>query len=141
MSRFDYRTLRRFGRIGTEPEPEPPGPAPDTPIFALVIPPPAGDRIADKPWVARITGLSDHFGVRRQFLRPLVDWSHARGRPGRVRGLSHTFVLRVGWVVEACYLQDPHDEVTSRFFARVQPAGLQPIEVQEVVEWAVVQQP
>lgn len=119
-------------RLSVVPE-DPAGPGPEVPIFALVVPPPSDDRLADRPWVARITGLSDHFGVRRQFLRPLTDWSRARGR---VRGPSHTFVLRLGWVVEACYLVDPHDELPSRFFARVQSAGLQPIEILEVVEWA-----
>lgn len=118
-----------------------PGPAPEVPIFALVIPPADKDRRFTRPWVARIKGLSDRFGVEREFIRPLTDWTQARGRAGRVRGLSHVFVLHVGWVVEACYLVDPADEYESRFFARVQTAGLQPIEATEVVEWAANQEP
>lgn len=92
----------------------------------------------DRPWVARITGTSTRFGLRRQFVESQRDWSEAkRASSGKIRGLVHSFVLRSGWVVE---VQDRGRRGGMvRAFGWVTPAGIEEISAAQVDEWLAEQ--
>lgn len=95
-------------------------------------------RDTERPWVARITGTSTRFGLRRQFVPALTDWSGAKGSIGRLRGVVHSFPLRAGWVVEISdYVGRRHR--LSRWFGRVTESGLVELAREEVVAWAAEQ--
>lgn len=56
-----------------------------------------------KPWVARILGPDLRFGLAREFVKPLRDWSEAKmSWRGRISGATATYMLRSGSVFEIC---------------------------------------
>lgn len=58
-------------------------------------------RPPEKPWVARITGPDEKYGLVREFVRPLNDWSDARRAwSGNVYGVVSAFPLREGHLYE-----------------------------------------
>lgn len=96
-----------------------------------------GDLYDIKPWVARITGVSTRYGLRRAFVEPQRDWSESkRACSGRIRGVIYVFVLRAGWVVET---HTQGKKGMRRGYSRVTTGGLEPLTHEQVVAWAAEQ--
>lgn len=47
------------------------------------------------PWCARLLGIDERWGFRREFINGVFDWTHANGKRGG-RGVRLYFVLRPG---------------------------------------------
>ena len=77
-----------------EPTPEPAAPAPAAKPITLSL-----EVIGSaKPWVARITGTSARYGLDRQFLCGIRDYSNANR--ARTRGVMVRYALTLGEVYE-----------------------------------------
>lgn len=81
------------------------------------------------PWVARITGTDDTYGLAREFLRPVYDYTHAT-RKGKN---THVYYHMAPGLYELYYpISWKHD---TRYFARVDDDGeLHNITRDEVLE-------
>jgi hypothetical protein len=89
------------------------------------------------PWVARILGLSTRYGLEREFIGEVRDYTDAHcARSGRVSGVTATFALREGWVIE---YQRVTKRGLTRSFARVTIDGLVDMSSEEVLRWAAAQ--
>lgn len=94
-----------------------------------------------KPWVARIRGPSEKWGLDREFIRGLRDYEHAdtnmRGVP---RGIVTRFPLRIGWLVE-CYhrASGRQRDGWTRYFGLVRPGGIEVWTADAVAAWAATQ--
>jgi hypothetical protein len=65
-----------------------------------------GSSDVPKPWVAEIQGLDPKFGLRREFVQSLNDWSEARRAwRGNVYGRVARFPLRDGRLYEVSRLR------------------------------------
>jgi len=59
-----------------------------------------------RPWVARIHGPDEKFGLHREFVRPMNDWKDARAAwSGNTYGVVATFPLRDGHLYEVSRLR------------------------------------
>lgn len=80
-----------------------------------------------RPWVARIGGLDDKYGFRREFQRGQKDYSRANSIGSR--GVYEYFALNDG-------IYEIHERVTwkrtRRYFVRVEGAGIIEISKEEV---------
>lgn len=56
---------------------------------------------SSKPWVAKITGLSDKFGFQREFVKGVADYSQSSGNGNR--GVNFRFVIEEGPIYERFY--------------------------------------
>jgi len=110
---------------------------PTPPIFVLELAP-SESMDSVRPWVARIIGTNEKFGLERRFVDPLTDWSgSSRSCAGRLRGVARSFPLRVGWVVEAQHYRRARSKRhLVRYFAVVQPDGLEELPAEAVAAWA-----
>ena len=102
---------------------------------------PSGKRLRVlRPWLARITGAEERYGLQREFVRATEDWAHAEvGYLGVCFGVVHVWAVRVGWIVE---IEDPgicDPRLPKRRFGRVCAKGVQPMTREEVLAWAQLQ--
>lgn len=111
----------------------------DGPIYVFRAPP-SVSAATQRTWVARVHGISTRYGLDREFVRALNDFSAAkRGSvSGKMRGVVSTFPLRAGWVVEVSH---PGRRGPVRYFARVTADGLDRMTAEEVTRWAAAQTP
>lgn len=59
-----------------------------------------------KPWVARIGGVDEKYGLAREFIKPMNDWRDAsKAWSGNTYGVVATFALREGALYEVCRLR------------------------------------
>lgn len=73
-----------------------------------------------KPWVAEIKGLCPKFGLAREFVQPMNDWSQAsRAMSGNIYGRVATFALRNGnlYEVQRCRGNSSKRRVVREFVA------------------------
>jgi len=75
-----------------------------------------------KPWVARIGGPCEKYGLQREFIRPMNDWQQAhRANSGNVYGIVATFPLREGSLYEVQRCRgNPSKRHVVREFVRIQ---------------------
>lgn len=60
-----------------------------------------GSSEVPKPWVARIAGTDEKYGLAREFVQPMNDWRDARKAwSGNTYGVMATFALRSGEMYE-----------------------------------------
>lgn len=72
----------------------------------------------ERPWVARITGTDSKFGLAREFVRGVVDYSHANSVCSR--GVKTTYALAAG----TYQINDPQTwKRTARYFVAVAADG------------------
>ncbi len=65
-----------------------------------------GSADVPKPWVAAIHGPCPKYGLRREFLRPMNDWSEARrAGSGNIYGRTVRYMLREGPLYEVSRLR------------------------------------
>lgn len=80
-------------------------------------------------WVARITGLDNRFGFKREFLQPVKDWAGANSTGSR--GIIAYWALPPG-------LYEINQRLSwkqvRRYFARVVDAEIQEISREELIE-------
>lgn len=67
-----------------------------------------------KPWVARITGLSKTFGLKRDFVPMLHDYNSLQVGP---KEIMCCFFLEAGEVYEVC--EDPERSKKARYYCRI----------------------
>lgn len=73
-----------------------------------------------QPWVARLDGTDSRFGLAREFVQRLNDWSRAcRSIRGRTRGVVATFPLRSGHMYEVSRTRGRSTKRVVREFLRV----------------------
>lgn len=82
------------------------------------------------PWVARLVGLDDTYGFKREFIRGVIDRTYARDKVGR--GTRYYFAVPPG-------LYDVYESISRskcrRYFVQVDDMGdVTEIEREEVVE-------
>jgi len=59
-----------------------------------------------RPWVARVDGIDQKYGLRREFVRPLNDWAESRRAwSGNIYGRVARFPLRDGNLYEVSRLR------------------------------------
>lgn len=84
-----------------------------------------------RPWVARLTGLDRQFGLVREFVKGVWDYTYARGKRGG-RGIYIYWSLAPGLYEIFRPVSWRHEE---RFFFRVDDGGeIQTITHDEVLE-------
>lgn len=93
----------------------------------------AGWASRPRPWVARITGQDRQFGLAREFVKGVWDYTHASGKFGG-RGIYIYWALPPG-VYEMYRPVSWNERSDERFFFRVDDSGeIQPITRDEVLE-------
>lgn len=109
----------------------------EAPLYVLELAP-SESMDSVRPWVARIIGTSEKFGLERRFVEALTDYSgSSRSCAGRLRGVVHAWPLRVGWVVEAQhYRRTRSKRHLTRYLAVVRAAGLEELDAEAVASWA-----
>lgn len=85
----------------------------------------------EKPWVARIVGTCDRYGLDREFVRPHRDYRDAS--ISLRSGLYHWYFLDDGYYEIRAVLSCTRRR---RYFARVVNGLITEVEREEVVEWA-----
>lgn len=87
-------------------------------------------RDKSRPWVARITGLDDRYGFRREFQRGQRDYGKANSIGSR--GVYEYFALGDG-------VYEVHERLTwkrtRRYFVRVEKAEIAEISREEAEQW------
>jgi hypothetical protein len=78
-----------------------------------------------KPWVARIDGTCEKYGLKREFVQRMNDWRDARRAwSGNTYGVTATFPLRGGHVYEVSRTRGkPSKRYVAREFMRIDTAG------------------
>ena len=112
-----------------------------TPIYVLSTPPSHTMDGDAKPWVARIRGTSEQYGLARDFVPAHRDYADAdTNSRGALRGVVTRFPLRVGWVVE-CYhrVSHRHKDGWDRYFGLVREDGIEHWTPEATQEWADAQ--
>lgn len=75
-----------------------------TPLFMLRIEIDGhfhGSGRVPRPWVARVDGPDEQYGLKREFVRPMNDWEKAhRAWSGNLYGVVATFAMRNGHLYE-----------------------------------------
>lgn len=75
-----------------------------------------GSHDVPKPWVARIIGTCPKYGLAREFINPMNDWTNARQAwSGNVYGRVAQFALRDGNLYEVSRLKG---KTSKRYVAR-----------------------
>jgi hypothetical protein len=84
-----------------------------------------GSSDVPKPWVARIDGMCEKYGLRRSFVEKMNDWRDARKAwSGNTYGVVATFPLRGGHVYEVSRTRgDSSKRHVAREFVRIDDAG------------------
>lgn len=86
-----------------------------------------------RPWAARIVGRSSRWGLEREFVEPLSDWSDAHlTRSGNIYGLRSSFPLREGELYE--YIE-PTGKYPGRKYAIPVDGELKHFTKEEALAW------
>lgn len=101
------------------------------PLYTLAIELDAhfrGSREVPRPWVARIDGPDELYGLRREFVPAMNDWRRARPAwSGNVYGIIATFHLREGALYEVSRLRgNPSKRRVAREFVWAEGGKLHP---------------
>ena len=84
-----------------------------------------------RPWIARITGLCEKYGLKREFIRGQKDYSRANSIGSR--GVYEYFALDTG-------IYEVHERTTwkktRRYFIRAKDAQIEEISREEVMQEA-----
>lgn len=88
-----------------------------------------------KPWVAEITGADPRYGLAREFVQPMNDWSQARvAMSGNIYGRVAHFALRDGRLYEVSRTRgNPSKRRVVREFIAVQGGKLEQLDPEEVL--------
>jgi hypothetical protein len=87
-----------------------------------------GSSNVPKPWVAKITGSSTKYGLKREFVTPMNDWEKAKKAwSGNLYGITSVFALREGEMYEISRLRGrPSKRHVSREFVWVENRKMHP---------------
>lgn len=94
-----------------------------------------GSRDVPKPWVAAILGTDPKFGLKREFVTPMMDWSEARKAwSGNIYGRTARFLLRDGGLYEVSRLRGrPSKRYLAREFLAVEDRKRIPLSAEDAL--------
>ena len=94
-----------------------------------------GSSEVPKPWVARIGGPCERYGLQREFVQPMNDWRHARRAwSGNTYGVRSTFALRDGNLYEVSRLRGRTSKrYVAREFVAISGGKRQPLDPDEAL--------
>jgi hypothetical protein len=85
----------------------------------------------ERAWVAKITGLSDKYGLDREFVRAAKDYRRANSRG--TRGVYASYMLEYGYIYEVSSPQSW--STTERYFLLAGPHGGERMSKSDVISW------
>ena len=84
-----------------------------------------------RPWVAEITGTDEKFGLNREFLRGVNDYSRANSK--KTRGVYTLYTMTEGHLYETKYKESWNKE--ERYYFRVDSGAEIRMDLPEVMAW------